>query len=355
MSVLMPPQMSNDRRTVVRVRAPARLHLGFLDPSGTLGRRFGSLGLVIDGLDTEVEIVGSPTDAVVPGTPSTKVEVERARACLQRLREHTGRPQPLTLRLLQAMPAHAGFGSGTQLALAIGRAFAHWHGLEADSATLARWLGRGARSGIGIAGFEHGGLLVDGGPGIDGSAAPLLARADLPASWRVVLVQDSRCRGLSGGEEAQSIGALAALPRTHAADICHQVLMRVLPGAASADFAPFAAGINQVQRLLGEHFAPAQGGSAFTSAAVGRLVRWIGAARLDNLQPEADALPGAAIGQSSWGPTGFAILPSLASAQAVVEAARAAGVVDPALSLRIVAARNHGAAVEDTRDHRCHA
>ena len=352
MSVLMPPQMSNDRRTAVRVRAPARLHLGFLDPSGTLGRRFGSLGLVVDGLDTEVEIVGSPTDAVVAATPSTKGEVERARVCLQRLREHTGRPQALTLRLLQAMPAHAGFGSGTQLALAIGRAFARWHGLETESATLARWLGRGARSGIGIAGFDHGGLLVDGGPNPDGTAAPLLARAELPSAWRVVLVQDDRRRGLSGGEEVQAMGALAALPQTHAADICHQVLMRVLPGAASADFASFATGINQVQSLLGEHFAPAQGGSAFTSAAVGRLVRWIGAARLEGPKRADDVLPPAAIGQSSWGPTGFAILPSLASAQAVVAAAHAAGVVDPALSLRIVAARNLGAAVEDIRDHR---
>lgn len=34
------------------VRAPGRLHLGFLDPSATLGRAFGNLGLVIDGFET---------------------------------------------------------------------------------------------------------------------------------------------------------------------------------------------------------------------------------------------------------------------------------------------------------------
>jgi len=33
----------------VSAHAPARLHLGFLDPGGSLGRRFGSLGLVIGG------------------------------------------------------------------------------------------------------------------------------------------------------------------------------------------------------------------------------------------------------------------------------------------------------------------
>ena len=32
----------------VRVEAPARLHFGFLDLHGGLGRRFGSIGLAID-------------------------------------------------------------------------------------------------------------------------------------------------------------------------------------------------------------------------------------------------------------------------------------------------------------------
>lgn len=338
MSVLTSPSMSVARRTAVVVRAPARLHLGFLDPSGSLGRRFGSLGLVIDELETAVEITASPRDEVIAVDPAARVDLDRAAAFLQRLRERTGRSEPLLMRLLHAMPAHAGFGSGTQLALAVGQAFAHWHGLAVDAATLAGWLARGARSGIGIAGFEEGGLLVDGGPGTDGRVAPLLARADLPSAWRIVLVLDPRQRGLSGGAEKQAMVSLAAMPQADAADVCHQVLMRVLPGAAQADFAAFAAGVNRVQHLLGEHFAPAQGGSAFTSPAVGRLVEWFAA------RPR-----GAAAGQSSWGPTGFAILPSLAEAQAVVEGARGAGVVDPALTLRIVTARRHGATVEDTR------
>lgn len=344
MSVLLSPSMSTERRAGVVVRAPARLHLGFLDPSGSLGRRYGSLGLVVDGWETVVEMVAAPSDEVIAADPASRADLDRAATCLQRLRARSGRGQPLALRLLQTLPAHAGLGSGTQLALAVGRAFAHWHGLDVDAATLADWLGRGARSGIGIGGFEHGGLLVDGGPGSDGRAAPLLARADLPAAWRVVLVLDERRRGLSGGEEKQAMVALAALPRSHAADICHQVLMRVLPGAADGDFAAFAAGINRVQNLLGEHFAPAQDGSAFTSRAVARLVQWLGA------RPA-----GAAIGQSSWGPTGFAILPSQADAEAELAAAQAAGIVDPALSVHIVAARRRGASVEDHRDLRRHA
>ena len=354
MSALLPPTMSPETRACVTVDAPARLHLGFLDPSGSLGRRFGSVGLVIGGLQTQVEISPAAADAVLAATADAQQEIGRAMAHLQRLREHTGRRQPLQLRLLQVLPAHAGLGSGTQLALAVGRAFARWHGLEITSTTLAAWLGRGLRSGVGIAGFDHGGLLVDGGPS-GGQPASLLSRIELPAGWRVIVVQDGRLRGLSGRDERQAIAALPVLPQALAADLCHQVLMRVLPGAAAAEFAPFAAGVNRVQRLLGQHFAPAQQGHTYTSAAVGRLLQWLGAVSLEAVAADStdDAAPVlAAVGQSSWGPTGFAIVPSQASAEALLLAARAAGMVDAALEVSIVAGRNRGAAIHDGRSSR---
>ncbi len=40
----------------VRVTAAARLHLGFLDFNGDLGRRFGSIGLAIDAFETCVQL-----------------------------------------------------------------------------------------------------------------------------------------------------------------------------------------------------------------------------------------------------------------------------------------------------------
>ena len=327
--------LRNDGRRALTLQAPARLHLGFLDPAGTLGRRFGSIGLVVEGFETIVAMRPSQAPEVTAQSPAAQAALSRAAEHLQVLQQRTGRTDPVSLRLLDVLPAHAGFGSGTQLALAVGRAFAQVHGLEIDTPQIARWLGRGLRSGVGIAGFDQGGLLVDGGPGVDGTPAPLLARLPFPSAWRVVLVMDQRHRGLSGGDERQAIAALPPLPQAVAADICHQVLMRVLPGAATAAFAPFAAGVRRIQQVLGEHFAPAQSGDAYTSAAVGRLVEWIGGAT------------GAAIGQSSWGPTGFAILPTEADARACVAAAQAAGVVDPALQVHVVRGRNQGARISE--------
>ena len=43
----MPPLISFDRNCEVEVRSTARLHFGFLDVAGSLGRKFGSLCLSI--------------------------------------------------------------------------------------------------------------------------------------------------------------------------------------------------------------------------------------------------------------------------------------------------------------------
>ena len=317
--------------TLVRVEAPARLHLGFLDPSATLGRRFGSLGLVVEGLETVVEAAPAGADRFEAG-PGAEEELGRVRAHVQALRRATGCRAGLHVRLARALPSHAGLGSGTQLALAVGHAFSAAFGLGLDSTRIATLLGRGVRSGVGIAGFDAGGLLLDGGPRADGSPAALIARLALPPAWRVILVLDPRQRGLCGALEKAALASLPPLPRAVSAEICHEVLMRLLPGAAGAEFAPFAAGVTRVQHLLGHHFAPAQGG-AFTSAAVGRVIDWI----------EVHSCAG--VGQSSWGPTGFAIVASLEEARRALASAHAAGIVDPALEIRVTSVRNRGGTV----------
>lgn len=331
---LAPAPRTADTSVGVGVAAPGRLHLGFLDPSGSLGRRFGSLGLVVGGFQTRLTLRRASAPRLSAATPEAQRELERAAEHLAVLQRHSGRAEPLQLHLAETLPAHAGFGSGTQLALALGRAFATLHGLPLTTAEIARLLGRGRRSGIGIAAFEQGGLLLDGGPGADGSPAPLLARLALPAAWRVLLVLDPTRDGLNGVPEKEAIEALPRFPQEAAAALCHEVLMRVLAGAAANDFPAFATGLSRVQQLVGGHFAPAQGGSVYASPAVARVCEWI--ARHEC----------AGVGQSSWGPTGFAILPSAATAERVQEAIHGAGVVDATLRLRIVAPRASGATIE---------
>ncbi|EDZ97418.1 beta-ribofuranosylaminobenzene 5'-phosphate synthase (MptG), partial [Burkholderia sp. H160] len=107
-------------RGPITIDAPARLHLGFLDPNASLGRAFGSLGLVIDTHGTRIEARLAEREQI--GGAVSEAERERIALCLALLRATYG-PATLAIDVLEAPRAHTGLGSGTQLALAVGTAF----------------------------------------------------------------------------------------------------------------------------------------------------------------------------------------------------------------------------------------
>ena len=92
----------------------------------------------------------------------------------------------------------------------------------------------------------------------------------------------------------------------------------------------FGAAINELQHCVGDYFSPAQGGR-YTSKRVGEVALTL------------QELGAACIGQSSWGPTGFALAASEADAQAMVRAVRDRYADAAGLELMICAARNEGA------------
>jgi beta-ribofuranosylaminobenzene 5'-phosphate synthase len=320
--------------SAVTVDAPARLHLGFLDPNASLGRPFGSIGLTVDAPGTRIT-AQLADEAIVTGARSEAQRV-RIELYLRQLHAAYGGP-PVAVNVHHTPRAHSGVGSGTQLALAVGTAFARLAGRTPPSAELARMLGRGARSGIGMLGFDHGGLIVDGGPGADKRPPPMLSRQAFPDAWRVLLVDDIRSEGLHNDEERRALAALAPFPQTLAAHLCHLVLMRVLPGIAEQNFDAFAEGIGEVQQTIGAYFAPVQGG-VFASPAV--------AAALDAVDT-----PG--VGQTSWGPTGFAFFRSAQEAQRGLHAALDAIRGTPGIVCSVVAAANRGGVIHATDMQRC--
>ncbi len=273
----------------VSVACNARLHLGFLDIDGALGRRFGSIGMALDAPQTRIRLTRSATPRV------DGPERDRAARYLETILRHLGVASCHSLTVTAAIPPHAGLGSGTQLALAVAAAVRRLHGLPADPTADAYALGRGQRSGIGIALFQHGGFVVDGGCGSNDSPPPMLARLAVPEGWRVVLLRDERHSGLSGRDEAAAFTALPPFAPELAARICHLVLMQVLPALAEDDLARFGDAIGNIQQIVGDHFAPAQGGR-FTSPRVAAALSLLGAGGASGL------------GQSSWGPSGFAFV-----------------------------------------------
>jgi beta-ribofuranosylaminobenzene 5'-phosphate synthase len=310
----------------VSITAHARLHLGFLDLDGGLGRRFGGLGLGLDAPATHLRLARA--DALgVEGA-----EAGRARAALLTLCEAHGRAPRFHLTIERAIPAHSGLGSGTQLALAIGRAFALLEGLELSTRDIAAALGRGARSGIGIATFDQGGLVLDGGRGRRTVVPPILTRLTFPEDWRVLLLFDDSAKGVHGQEERRAFQELPPVPPETAAHLCRLTVMQALPAVLEADLPAFGAAIAEIQAVMGRHFAPAQGGHPYTSPQVAKALGWL----LDR------GVSG--IGQSSWGPTGFAFLPDEGAARGIMEALRRDGLAGT-LTPAIAKARNQGAEI----------
>ena len=114
--------MSNKKINVkskqVSVKAPARLHLGFLDMCGDLGRKFGSLGLSITGVETSITARYSD-DIDIKG-----IFLERAENYAEQILSHYGIDGGVELSINSTIPEHAGLGSGTQLSLAVASAIA---------------------------------------------------------------------------------------------------------------------------------------------------------------------------------------------------------------------------------------
>lgn len=308
----------------VIIHVPARLHLGFLDLNGGVGRRFGSVGLPLSEPETVVTL-SRARETLVEGSESKRAGDHLAVLC-----RHLGIRGHHHLVIERSIPRHSGLGSGTQIALAVAAALRTLHRMPLDIGGDATLLERGARSGVGIASFERGGVIIDAGKGDSSQPPPVVARLPFPDEWRVLLIFDRAEHGLHGEDEIAAFRALPPFPATSAGEICRQVLMGVMPGLVERDLPAFGAAITTIQTLVGTHFAPAQGG-VFTSKNVEALA---------NRLTEAGAV---GIGQSSWGPTGFAFAPTPDSAMQMVDAVRSSMPDDT--EIRIVQGRNEGARI----------
>ena len=309
----------------VTVLAPARLHMGFIDLSGALGRDFGSIGIGVNEIHTHLSMQSAESLSV------TGPCAARALKCTRQLCQALQVSENLHIDILAAIPEHIGLGSGTQMALAIGMALNCFYDLDLTVRDIAQLTDRGARSGIGIGVFEKGGLVLDGGRGPQTKTPPILVQMPVPEDWRFILVFDQRGQGLHGEQEINAFKQLPPFPRHEAERLSYLLLMQALPAIAEGDLPRFGAVISALQAAVGEHFAPVQGG-IFTSQEVAKAI--------DYLQAEGAV----AIGQTSWGPTGFCIVQGQSRAAELVAALEQQHADSP-LSFMAVSAWNQSAEV----------
>jgi beta-RFAP synthase len=291
--------------TVV-VETAARLHFGVLDLRGSLGRWFGGIGAAAPG--PMLRVSAQPAGAIeVAGE-----DAERAAAFAGKFQTHFGVNAGARIRVDQALPRHAGLGSGTQLALAVARAMAELNGITADVAELAVAVGRTKRSAIGTWTFAGGGFVLEGGRRQEGDGvAPLLARIPFPPAWRCVVAVPEAASVVSGAGEAEAFAHLPPASENDVERVAHVVLMGLLPALVEGDIVAFGSALSAIQTITGRWFASVQGGT-FAPGPSADLVRQM---------PEWGA---AGVGQSSWGPTVYGIVDGERAGAALADRVRGA-------------------------------
>jgi beta-ribofuranosylaminobenzene 5'-phosphate synthase len=286
------------------LHTPSRLHFGlislpnedaaWLDHQGQPSlpsRRFGGAGLMIEspGLVLRAESGASWSAA----GPLAERALSFAHDFRQSLETDGILLTPQRLVVESAPREHVGLGTGTQLALAVAKLLAEVAGLSFSAEELARRVKRGLRSGLGVHGFSRGGFLVDGGKRSGTALAPLVARMEFPADWRILVVVPEQLTGLHGSGEQAAFARLAAPPGTTEI-LCRLVLLGMLPALAERDLEAFGAALFDFNARVGEVFAPEQSGTwahPFVEGCI-EFLRGLGVR---------------GVGQSSWGPTVFAV------------------------------------------------
>ena len=313
---------------IVRVTTGSRLHFGLWALQGSGERDYGGVGAMIE--QPAISLTISPAD----GFSAEGMHSQRAAEFARRWATFHGRESPAcAIQVTAAPPQHSGLGTGSQLALAVAAGLNAFFGLPAQNAVeLALSVGRGQRSAIGVHGFVHGGLIVDQGKRIGDPLAPLDCRIEIPNSWRFLLVRPLDCAGLAGDEESLAIASLPPVPCETTKRLIAEVRDYLIPAAATGDFTQFSASLYRYGHASGECFAQRQGGP-FNGPVLADLVQSIRKLGIEG------------VGQSSWGPTIFAVLPDEIQAGKAAETLRRSW-KGADLDVLVTAPLNRGARVE---------
>lgn len=247
------------------IKTPSRLHITLIDLNGSLGRMDGSVGLTIEkpGLTLQAEPQNKGIEVVFK-------DYDRSEKLMANYREKIENAAAKMLKFLnissgfkfivkETYPAHSGLGSGTQLSLAVGKAVLKINNRDMAAPEIAKIVGRGGTSGIGVGSFDYGGFIIDGGhsitekPGFLPSSAskasppPIIARYDFPEDWNIILAVPDVPAGASGREEVNIFQKYCPVPLGDVQKLSHILLMKMMPAVVEADIDSFGFSVNQIQ------------------------------------------------------------------------------------------------------------
>ena len=238
---------------MIEVVTPSRVHITLIDLNGSLGRIDGGVGLTLNFPSVTINAREDAQLAVL-GNTTFEDRIRRAASAIMTRHDVGG----VAIEVVDEFPAHVGLGSGTQVALAVGTAISELYDLRLTPTAIAQLTGRGGTSGIGVAAYERGGFIIDGGHKgktafLPSSAsgkyapAPMIVRHDFP-DWTIVLAIPN-LHGASDRREVDIFKQKCPLPLTEIQELCHVILMEMLPAVVERDIESFGQSIDRVQML----------------------------------------------------------------------------------------------------------
>lgn len=282
----------------ITVTTGSRLHFGLLVAGPSDRRSYGGVGLMIDQPRFSLTV----RKANAGGIQASSATGLRIARLIQTLGQNT---EELDIVVHEEIPPHAGLGSGTQLALAVGTALSRLGNEDVAIEELSQRAERGTRSIIGTVGFECGGLISHSASLQEHLAVPEIIRQVFPAAWRFVLVTPPGDVGLSGDSERRVFQEMPAMSGQQLQSL-GDLQQTLTASACAGDFDLFSQSLTTFGRSVGEYFAPFQAG-VFASGRMAEL---------------SDVLKGQGVqgvGQTSWGPTLFAVCRNESEAAALAE------------------------------------
>ncbi len=139
---------------------------------------------------------------------------------------------------------------------------------------------------------------------------------------------------MHGSQELAAFQNLPPFSEESAALLCRHVLMQALPAIAERDLPAFGQAIQALQAVTGDYFAPAQGGGRYTSRLVTAVLKQL---QISGVH---------CFGQSSWGPTGFAVFANQLEAETRLKQLNDTFAHEPNLEFVLTKANNQASQIQ---------
>ena len=266
----------------VKIIANSRLHFGFLNLKSSSSYSYGGMGLSIDRYPTILRVSrASKFESNLKKTLRDKIFNFLCSNSLSK---------KIRIDCIESPQKHIGLGSGTQLILSIEEAISKFYRFNEN----INFFKRNYRSGVGINSYKNGGFIVDS-PKNNLLTNEIIFKAKFPKEWKIILLFDSKAKGLHGSTENRFFSADTTISlRKKLSDL---TLNEIIPSIIYKDFDTFARSLTKFQELNSLFYSSIQK-SSYLSHDIHKVIKKI------------SMKFNVAAGQSSWGPTSYMLIES---------------------------------------------